>query len=59
LETRVLSDREAAALEREVAKEVAEAASWAEAQPDAQPEEVLKHTWAGGAVPALNWMSSA
>ena len=42
-------------LEDQIAQEVAEAAEWAEAQPDAQPEDVLLHTWADTAVPALAW----
>jgi TPP-dependent pyruvate/acetoin dehydrogenase alpha subunit len=46
------------ALEQEVADEVAEAATWAEAQPDAEPEDALSHTWAGGKVAALAWMHS-
>jgi 2-oxoisovalerate dehydrogenase E1 component alpha subunit len=45
-------------LEAEVAEEVAEASTWAEAQPDAQPEDVLRHTWAGGLVAAPDWMRS-
>jgi TPP-dependent pyruvate/acetoin dehydrogenase alpha subunit len=44
------------ALESEVDEEVAEAATWAEAQPDAQPEHVLLHTWADGPVSAASWM---
>jgi TPP-dependent pyruvate/acetoin dehydrogenase alpha subunit len=43
------------ALENEVAEEVAEAATWAEAQPDAQPEDVLLHTWAEFSVAAPTW----
>jgi 2-oxoisovalerate dehydrogenase E1 component alpha subunit len=43
-------------LEKEVADEVAEAAIWAEAQPDAHPEDVLSHTWADGPAEALSWM---
>jgi 2-oxoisovalerate dehydrogenase E1 component alpha subunit len=45
------------ALENEIAEEVAEAATWAEAQPDAQPEDVLLHTWADGPVVAPSWVS--
>ena len=45
------------ALENEVVEEVAEAATWAEAQPDALPEDVLLHTWAEFAVAAPSWAS--
>jgi 2-oxoisovalerate dehydrogenase E1 component alpha subunit len=44
-------------LERAVAQEVAEAAAWAEAQPDAAPEDVLHHTWADIAVRPPAWMA--
>jgi len=50
-----LDDQSAAALDAEVADEVAEAVQWAEAQPDAEPEHVLRHTWAGGTVAAPAW----
>src|SRR5438477_8275250 len=46
LESGALSEEAATALETEVAEEVAEAATWAEAQPDAPPEAALLHTWA-------------
>jgi TPP-dependent pyruvate/acetoin dehydrogenase alpha subunit len=52
-----LSEEQAAVLETMVADEVAEAAAWAEAQPDAAPSDVLVHTWADRPVPALAWMS--
>jgi 2-oxoisovalerate dehydrogenase E1 component alpha subunit len=45
------------ALEDDVALEVAEAATWAEAQPDAQPADVLLHTWADRPVAAPAWVS--
>jgi 2-oxoisovalerate dehydrogenase E1 component subunit alpha len=51
-----LSDSACTALEEEVRDEVAEAASWAEAQPDAEPEAALQHTWAEQTVAALPWM---
>ena len=41
-----LDDAALTALEAEVAAEVAEAATWAEAQPDAEPHEALRQTWA-------------
>jgi 2-oxoisovalerate dehydrogenase E1 component alpha subunit len=43
-------------LEHAVNEDVAEAATWAEAQPDAEPEEVLRHTWAEQPVQAPAWM---
>jgi TPP-dependent pyruvate/acetoin dehydrogenase alpha subunit len=43
---RVLDDAALTALEAEVAEEVAEAATWAEVQPDAEPHEALRQTWA-------------
>ena len=55
--TGALSEEEAGALETSVADEVAEAAAWAEAQPEAAASDVLMHTWAGQAVRALAWMS--
>jgi TPP-dependent pyruvate/acetoin dehydrogenase alpha subunit len=33
-------------LEQDVADEVVEAATWGEAQPDAEADDVLRHTWA-------------
>jgi TPP-dependent pyruvate/acetoin dehydrogenase alpha subunit len=57
LDTGALSEKAAAALEAEVRDEVAQAAAWAEAQPDAEPPDVLRHTWADRPAPALTWMS--
>jgi 2-oxoisovalerate dehydrogenase E1 component alpha subunit len=54
-----LSEESAAALEQTVQDEVSEAASWAEAQPDAEPEAVLEHTWAERSVAPLPWMTSS
>jgi 2-oxoisovalerate dehydrogenase E1 component alpha subunit len=54
----VLSEKSAKALEQEVAAEVAEAAGWAESQPDAPPEHALQHTWADRPVPAESWMAT-
>jgi 2-oxoisovalerate dehydrogenase E1 component alpha subunit len=58
LESGALSEDGAATLESDVSQEVAEAAAWAEAQPDAQPEDVLLHTWAEGPVAAPAWMTA-
>jgi len=55
--TGALSEEQAAGLEAQIGEEVAEAAAWAEAQPDAAPSDVLMHTWADRSVPALAWMS--
>jgi 2-oxoisovalerate dehydrogenase E1 component alpha subunit len=52
----VLSDETVSALEGKVQDEVAEAAAWAEAQPDAEPEAALRHTWAESNVTPLAWM---
>jgi TPP-dependent pyruvate/acetoin dehydrogenase alpha subunit len=49
-------DADLIALESQVSQEVAEAAAWAEAQPDAAPADVLDHTWADQPVRALAWM---
>src|SRR5919202_6814878 len=57
LDTGALSEKAAAALEAEVRDEVAQAAALAEAQPDAEPPDVLRHTWADRPAPALAWMS--
>jgi 2-oxoisovalerate dehydrogenase E1 component alpha subunit len=57
LDTGALADEAAAALEAEVRDEVAQAAAWAEARPDAAPSDVLNHTWADRPAPALAWMS--
>jgi len=46
LRQRGVNDAALSALEQEIADEVAEAASWAEAQPDGAPLDVLRHTWA-------------
>jgi len=56
LHSGALSETSAAELENEVSQEVAEAATWAEAQPDAQPHDALLHTWADGSVRPLAWM---
>jgi 2-oxoisovalerate dehydrogenase E1 component subunit alpha len=53
------SEASVAKLEDEVSQAVAEAAAWAEAQPDAQPHDVLLHTWAGGTVRPLAWMEDS
>jgi TPP-dependent pyruvate/acetoin dehydrogenase alpha subunit len=50
------SDTSLGALEAEVEREIEDAATWAEAQPDAQPEDALLHTWADGPVSAPTWM---
>ena len=42
-------------MEQQIADEVAEAAVWAEAQPDAPPLEALRHTWAEFDVAAPAW----
>ena len=54
-----LTEEAAATLEQEVQAEVAEAAEWAEAQPDAKPEAVLHHTWAEMSVAPQPWMTAA
>jgi 2-oxoisovalerate dehydrogenase E1 component alpha subunit len=54
-----LSDEAAASLERGIAEEVAEASAWAEAQPDAPPEDALLHTWASRPVAMPVWMQTA
>ncbi len=46
------------ALEGEVKTEVAAAAQWAEAQPDAAASDVLRHTWAEHDVAPLSWMTA-
>ena len=33
-------------LEQQIAEEIADAAAWGEAEPDAAPHDVLRHTWA-------------
>ena len=57
IDTGAVSEKTAVALEAEVRDEVAQAAAWAEAQPDAAPSDVLNHTWADRPAPALAWMS--
>jgi 2-oxoisovalerate dehydrogenase E1 component alpha subunit len=57
IDTGAVSEKTAVALEAEVRDEVAQAAAWAEAQPDAAPADVLKHTWADRPAPSLAWMS--
>jgi 2-oxoisovalerate dehydrogenase E1 component alpha subunit len=59
LEQRVLSEADADSLERDLHAEVAEATTWAEAQPDAAPTDVLMHTWADQPVQPLSWMTTA
>jgi 2-oxoisovalerate dehydrogenase E1 component alpha subunit len=59
VESGVLSEATATGLEQEAAQEVADAAEWAEAQPDAPPEAALLHTWASRSVPRPAWMMSA
>ena len=59
LDAGVLSEESATVLDNEVAEEVAEAATWAEAQPDAPPEAALLHTWAERPVAPLAWMGIA
>jgi 2-oxoisovalerate dehydrogenase E1 component alpha subunit len=54
----VLAEDAATALEQQVTEEVAEAAAWAEAQPDAPPEDALLHTWAERPVDAPAWMAT-
>jgi TPP-dependent pyruvate/acetoin dehydrogenase alpha subunit len=56
LDSAVLDEQAVTALETAVVDEVNEAALWAEAQPDAQPEAVFLHTWADRPVLALSWM---
>jgi len=51
-----LDDDLAERLENEISETVAEAAAWAESQPDAAPEDVLLHTWAERPVDVLSWM---
>jgi 2-oxoisovalerate dehydrogenase E1 component alpha subunit len=56
LESGVLSEEAATALDQGVAEEVAEAAAWAEAQPEAPPEAALLHTWADRPVASPAWI---
>ena len=51
-----LGATEAERIEAAVADVVAEAAEWAEAEPDAAPEDVLAHTWAERSVELPEWM---
>jgi 2-oxoisovalerate dehydrogenase E1 component alpha subunit len=46
-------------LEQTVSALVADAVAWAEAQPDAEPRTVLRHTWAERQVQALEWMTTS
>jgi 2-oxoisovalerate dehydrogenase E1 component alpha subunit len=55
LESGAVDEDGVAQVESEVDAEVAEAVSWAEAEPEARPEEVLRHTWAGQEVNAPAW----
>ena len=59
LKTGARSEDSLASMERVVSEEVGDAARWAEAQPDAEPADALRHTWADGPVAALPWMSAA
>jgi 2-oxoisovalerate dehydrogenase E1 component alpha subunit len=59
IESGELGESDATALEARAADEVAEAAEWAEAQPDARPEDVLLHTWADGSVQPPAWMQAS
>jgi 2-oxoisovalerate dehydrogenase E1 component alpha subunit len=59
LEHATFSAADAEGLEGELRDQVAEAAGWAEAQPDAEPADVLRHTWADRPVEPLSWMSTA
>jgi TPP-dependent pyruvate/acetoin dehydrogenase alpha subunit len=52
-----LDEAVCAALEASVVEEVADAATWAAAQPDAAPEAALEHTWADRPVDPPAWMS--
>ena len=56
LETGAIDTPAAESVEREVRDEVAAAAAWAEAEADAQPHDVLLHTWAEHPVEPLEWM---
>jgi 2-oxoisovalerate dehydrogenase E1 component alpha subunit len=46
-------------LETTIADEVSEAAAWAEAQPDAEPLEALRHTWAELEVDLPAWAAAS
>lgn len=54
-----LDEASMATMETAMQQEVDEAAAWAAEQPDAQPEDVLDHTWADRRVQTPAWMSSA
>jgi TPP-dependent pyruvate/acetoin dehydrogenase alpha subunit len=56
---RAATQAELTALEQTISEEVAEAATWAEAQPDAAPHDVLRHTWADSDARVPAWASSA
>jgi 2-oxoisovalerate dehydrogenase E1 component alpha subunit len=51
-------DADLVRLETQVSQDIAEAAAWAEAQPDAAPDDVLDHTWSDQRVRALGWMGA-
>jgi 2-oxoisovalerate dehydrogenase E1 component subunit alpha len=55
LESGSLGEPAVAALEQRIAEDVAEAAAWAEAQPDAEPRDALRHTWAEVDAPLPAW----
>lgn len=57
IESGAVTPEGADAMDAQVAEEVAAAAAWAEASPDAQPESALLHTWADRAVPAP-WLAT-
>jgi len=59
LERGALSEAAAENTQREVREDIAEAATWAEAQPEAEPAAVLDHTWAAQRVAPLDWMTIA
>jgi 2-oxoisovalerate dehydrogenase E1 component alpha subunit len=56
LESGGLDEASVEALETAVVEEVAEATTWAEAQPDPAPLDVLQHTWATRTVQPPPWM---
>jgi 2-oxoisovalerate dehydrogenase E1 component alpha subunit len=46
LRMRAADEKTLGQLEQQIADEIADAAAWGEAQPDAAPHDVLRHTWA-------------
>jgi 2-oxoisovalerate dehydrogenase E1 component alpha subunit len=58
VESGALDEPAVAELEQRIANDVAEAATWAEAQPDAEPRDALRHTWAEVEVPLPAWAES-